>query len=109
MIFNIIIVYIGSDRPSLRVLYDHVVKDVAGLSNWRDLGVQLLPPNEVGIIERNHPNDVLSCCKGVLEKWLETATDPTWNQLIEALRSPSVQLNYLAGQLEKMLITERKN
>ena len=33
--------------------------------------------------------------------------DATWNQLIKALKSPSVQTNYLAGQLEQMLITER--
>ena len=33
--------------------------------------------------------------------------DATWNQLIKALKSPSVQINYFAGQLEQMLITER--
>ena len=98
---------IGCDRPSLRALHDHVVNNVAG--KWRDLGVQLLPPEMVDIIAVDHPHDVVSCCKSVLKKWRETTTDATWNQLIRALRSPSVQLNHLAGQLEQMLITERKN
>ena len=86
-----------------------MANNVAGLGKWKDLGVQLLPPETVGTIEQNHPQNVVSCCKRVLEEWRETTTDPTWNQLIRALRSPSVQLNHLAGQLEQMLITERKN
>ena len=85
------------------------MKDVAGSGKWRDLGVQLLQPNDVGIIAQNHPNDVVGCCQCVLKKWRETFTDVTWNQLIEALRSPSIQLNHLASQLEQMLITECKN
>ena len=32
----------------------------------------------------------------------------TWNQLIKALRSPNIQLDYLASQLEQMLNTECK-
>ena len=99
----------GSDRPSLRTLYDHVAKNVAGLGKWQDLGVQLLSPENVGIIEQNHPQDVVGCCKLVLKEWREKTTDATWNQLLRALKSPSVELNHLAGQLEQMLITERKN
>ena len=93
---------IGSNRPSLRSLHDYVVNSVAG--KWKDLGVQLLPPEMVDIIAADHPHDVVSCGKCVLKKWLNTTTDATWNQLIKALRSPSVQLDYLAGQLEQMLI-----
>ena len=86
-----------------------MVNNVAGLGKWQDLGVQLLPSETVGIIAQNHPQNVVSCCKRVLEEWRETTTDATWNQLIKALRSPSVQMNNLAGQLEQMLITGRKN
>ena len=99
---------IGSDRPSLKALHDHVVNSVAG--KWKDLGVQLLPPDMIDIIAADHPHDVVSCCKSVLKKWLETTTtDATWNQLIGALRSPSVQLHHFASHLEQMLCTERKN
>ena len=96
---------IGSDRPSLRSLHDHVVNSVAG--KWKDLGVQLLPPEMIDIIAADHPHNVVSCCQCVLKKWLDT-TSATWNQLIKALRSPSVQMDYFAGQLEQMLITQRK-
>ena len=33
-------------------------------------------------------------------------TDATWNQLIKALKSPSVQLDGLADQLEDMIIDD---
>ena len=78
---------------------------------WRDLGVQLLLPDHqrvLRVIAADHPSDTVSCCKCVLEKWLDTTTDATWNQLITALRSPSVQLDYLASQLDQMLSTECK-
>ena len=100
---------IGSDRPSLRDLHDYVLLDVA--EKWRDFGVQLLRPDQekmLGIIAADHPQDAVSCCKCVLKKWLDTTTDATWNELIRALKRPSVQLDYLAGQLEQKLIIECK-
>ena len=56
------------------------------------------------IIAADHPHDVVSCCKCLFKKWLDTTTDATWNQLIRALRTPSIQLDYLAGRLEQMNI-----
>ena len=82
------------------------MNSVAG--KWKDLGVQLLPPEMVDIIAADYAHDVVSCCKCVLKKWLDTTTDATWNQLIKALRSPSVQMDYFAGQLEQVYITQRK-
>ena len=101
------IVCIGSGRPSLKDLHDHVVNNAA--VKLRDFGVQLLRPDQekmLDIIAADHPHDVVSCCKCVLKKWLDTTSDATWNELIRALRSPSVQLNYVAGQIEQMFITE---
>ena len=86
-----------------------MVNNVA--EKWKELGVQLLrsdQENVLNIIVADHPNDVVSCCKCVLKKWLDTTTDATWNQLITALKSPSVQLDYLASQLEMTMITECK-
>ena len=54
------------------------------------------------MIAADHHSDV-SCCRAVLERWLETTPDASWNQLIRALRSPIVQLDSLADQLEQML------
>ena len=75
---------------------------------WRELGVQLLLPSHQRILKvlaKDHPHDAATCCKRVLEKWLDTTTDATWNELIRALRSPSIQLDYLAGQLEEQMMT----
>ena len=99
--------FTGNSRPLLKDLCDHVLTEVA--HKWKDLGLQLLQSdqaNVLNIISANYPNDVVSCCKCVLEKWLDTTTDATWNQLIRALKSPSVQLDYVANQLErKVMIT----
>ena len=97
------------DRPSLKDLYVDVSHGIA--AKWRDLGVLLLnPPNEnvFNIIEKNHPQDVLACCKCMLQKWLDTKPDASWNQLLEALRSPCVQLNSLADQIDHKLKEKSK-
>ncbi|XP_065886043.1 uncharacterized protein [Dysidea avara] len=98
------------DRPSLKDLYVDVSHGIA--AKWRDLGVLLLnPPNEnvFNIIEKNHPQDVLACCKCMLQKWLDTKPDASWNQLLEALRSPCVQLNSLADQIDHKLKEKNKS
>ena len=98
---------IGDDRPSLKDLYDHVVREVA--HKWKDLGVQLLrndQQKELDIIEKDHPRDAVECCKCVLNKWLDTTTGATWNQLISALKSSTLQLDYLANQIENMMVVK---
>lgn len=101
---------IGNDRPSSKDLHDYVVEEAA--QKWKDLGKKLLPFEACAIldvIEADHLRDADSCCKRVLREWLETTSEEaTWNELIRALRSPSVQLNTLAGRLEQMLSTECK-
>ena len=101
-------IFTGNDRPSLKDLYNHVVPDAA--QKWKDLGVQLLRPDQeniLNIIEMDN-NDSTSRCKCVLEKWLETATDATWDCLIEALESPNIRLDYMANQLKQRMIIQSK-
>ena len=79
--------------------------------NWREVGFRLLRSDQtyqLGIIEANYPQDDVRCCKRVFETWLESSVDATWNQLIEALRCPSVQFKYLASELEQRLKPECK-
>ena len=94
----------GNDRPIIKDLDNYVVKDVA--DRWRYLGIQLLDPfsgNDLNIIEKNHPLNVVGCCHSMFQKWLETKPDATWNQLLLALKSPCVELNHLADQIEQKL------
>ena len=84
-----------------------MVQNVA--HKWKDIGVQLLRPDQqeaVRIIELDHPRDTVECCKRVFEKWLDTTPDATWNRLISALRSPTVQLDYWAAQIGNMMVVE---
>jgi len=95
-------VTLGEDRPSTKDLHNHVVQGVAG--KWRDAGVQLLDPSisdtVLDITEIDHPQDSTTCCKRMFRKWLDTKPDASWSQLLNALRSPCVQLNYLADQID---------
>ena len=78
---------------------------------WRDLGVQLLDPTSgdmLDIIEKDNQNDVKECCKRMLQKWLKKTPDASWNQLLEALRSPDVELNHLANQIEQEFMKKCK-
>jgi len=95
------VLYAGEDQPTLRDLYIHVSQEAA--NKWKDIGVLLIDPAILKVIEKDHPQDVTTCCKCMLEKWLDTQPDASWNQLLNALRSSCVQLNTLAHQIEQML------
>jgi len=74
---------------------------------WEDLGAQLLDTHSdcqsvLSVIKANHPQNVEECCKCVLKKWLETKPDASWSQLIQALESPSVQLNNVASNINEL-------
>ena len=97
----------GGERPSLKLLYKHVVPGAA--TKWRELGVELLDTDSeivLSTIETNYPKDVEECCKLMLDKWLKTSVDASWNQLVQALKSPAIKLNYLAGELYQQLSEE---
>ena len=46
----------------------------------------------------------MRCCQEMFAKWLETPENASWDQLLEALRSPGVQLESLANQIDQMLV-----
>ena len=75
--------------------------------NWHDLGIELLESNDVGelnTIEAEHSSDLKKCCTKMFELWLKKQRTASWNQLIEALRQPSVELDTLAGKIEQRLL-----
>ena len=100
---NILIV---NDRPTLKDLANFVVPQAS--ARWYNLGVQLFEPRDVGIlnsmkIKANKPLDEL--CTEVLNHWLDTKKSATWSNLIESLKSPSVNLLNVASNVERMLDT----
>ena len=42
-------------------------------------------------------------CTEVFHHWLTTKKNPTWNELIESLKSPAVNLSNVASTIEEML------
>jgi len=93
-----------SSRPTKQKILDYVVPCVS--PNWYDLGVKLLKEKQeshLDVIQSNHANDNKKCCKEMFWYWLSTNTNASWQHLIEALRSPAVELPVVAADLEKML------
>ena len=94
-----------NSKPSKKKLLDHVVPHVS--PQWYVVGVKLLKEDQesyLDIIESNHAGDNKKCCIDMFRYWLNTNTSATWKHLIEALRSPAVELPVVAADLEQILI-----
>ena len=74
---------------------------------WYELGTELLDSGDVGkldTIEADHPTDHDKCCLKMFQLWLRKQPTASWNQLIEALRQPDIELHALASRIEQMLL-----
>ena len=74
---------------------------------WHDLGIELLDCSDVGeldIIEAEHPSDLNKCCTKMFNLWLKKQPEASWNQLMEALRQPGIELGTSASKIEQMLL-----
>lgn len=83
----------------------HVRESIA--IKWQEVGIELLKQNgekALRIIKANNAGNASECCAEMLQLWLDRQPEATWNQLIEALRSPGVQLNDVACKIEGMLL-----
>ena len=91
-------------RPSMRDLNKHVIPMVA--TRWYDLGLELLETQyerELEIIDTNYRNDVVTCCRKMFSKWLETQSDEaSWDQLIQTVKN--IELNDVANDIERLLL-----
>ena len=55
-------------------------------AQWEDIGVYLdIDQIYLRIIKADHPNDVKSCCRYLLQRWLELDPVPTWDKLFTAI------------------------
>jgi len=96
---------VAQQYPSLKYLNRYVKKQVG--SKWHDLGVELLEADDVATLDaiRSEPkSDNSTCCTRMFTIWLNKQPTATWNQLIEALRQPGIELNDLATKIEQMLL-----
>ena len=70
-------------------------------AKWESLGLQLgLSPDELATIKANS-EDVEECLRRVLTKWFDRTVQPTWQEVVSALRSPGLEDHRLAMELEQ--------
>ena len=99
----------GHQRLSLKYL-NRYVRGSVGLK-WHDLGIELLDPDDVEELDKikaQYPQDLNECCKAMFQLWLRKQPDASWNQLIEALRQPGIELDTLASKVQQMLQPKAK-
>lgn len=80
-------------------------------SQWKTLGLQLgLSPgklDEIAVTPLLIPGGPIAYLQEVLTRWLNDAPSPTLNKLCGALRSPTVEQNRIAHELEKTYLTQK--
>ena len=71
-------------------------------TKWFELGLELgLKYSQLEVIRVNNRQDVKSCFREMLHEWLNTADPPpSWEALIEALKTDSVGLPAVARTIE---------
>ena len=85
-----------SDKRSLRTILDSISTLTA---NWFNLGIALgLSSDTLKTIESDHPKDSHRCLTEMLIAWLQMKdnSQPSWQSLASALRSPLVNKNEIA-------------
>ena len=73
-------------------------------SNWYELGAMLLEEEQepqLKLIRSTYGSDVRKCCLDMLQYWTDTHPEASWHQLVTALRSPGVDLDAVASEIEK--------
>ena len=75
---------------------------------WHDLGLELLDAcvEDEGLLLEINKNyrDCKECCREMFKLWIDIqAASASWNQLIEALREPSLELTEVAVKIEGIL------
>ena len=92
----ILLAYTG---PTLKTLLNelHQVR-----TSWYNIGLQLdIPHTTLDCFKQNY-SDQSDLMREMLKEWLKTAVDqhPTWEAVVTALRSPSVNEKSIAAKLE---------
>ena len=103
--FEVLHYFVADSKPSTKQLLPFLAQLAP---NWYELGATLLDveqESQLRVIQTNY-NDVTKCCLAMLQHWMETHPKATWNQLVAALRSPGVNLDVVASEIEKHFIGE---
>ena len=73
-------------------------------ARWKLIGIQLgLSPDDLDIIEANCV-DVEERLMKVLQKWFKSNPNPTWKDIITALKTPALGELKLAQEIEEKFV-----
>ena len=90
-----------SSKPTLKKLQQTKIITAVG-SKWYELGIELLNEDQLthlDIIKTNN-HEVTRCCSEMFLFWLRSHSTATWQNLVEALKAPGVELNDVAATVE---------
>ena len=102
-IFSLHLNLLVSSKPTKKKVLDHVIPNV--IPKWYEIGLKLLKEEQeqhLDVIKSDHPGDNTTCCTEMFWYWLRSNDDASWLQLIDALRSPAIELYTVASKLEKI-------
>ena len=91
-------------KPLLKDLHNIVIPKVA--NDWYELGIQLFSESQLARLNEfrtTYSNDHRAGCIQMLQYWLRFSPGATWDNLIDALRAPGLELSVVADEVEKEL------
>ena len=94
--------YLAHSVPNSQQLLSFVIPQVA--SKWYEVGVMLLKAEQeqqLRQIKSDHGHDVKKSCLEMFEYWRQTHPEANWYHLVAALKSPGVELQVVAADIEK--------
>jgi len=92
-------------KPTLRLLQKHKVITAVS-SKWYQLGIVLFEDDkayQLATIKANN-NNVTDRCYEMFGYWIQIQPNASWDQLVEALREPGVEMNGLAEMVMEKFI-----
>ena len=99
-------IFSATSVPSKKKLLE-LIPNVA--PRWYLLGIQLLREDQephLDVIKSDCGNDNKQCCVQMFWYWLQTNPKASWIQLLDALRSPALELHTVAANIEAMFTSK---
>ena len=96
-------IVVANKPPTTRQLLSFVIPKVA--TRWYELGVMLLRPEQeprLQQIKSDHGDNVRKSCLEMFTYWRRSHPDDNWNHLVAALKSPGLEMDAVAADLQKM-------
>ena len=82
---------VHSTKPLLADLQNIITPKYA--AHWIVIGTQLgIPSGILQGIQASYPADAFHCCNMMLEKWLDTDCNATWDKIYKAVECPAVTM-----------------